>query len=287
MGKENFGIILNPSAVQAGNKQGRDDNMAYITKGEEKFYYYRLGKSDSDTTVFFIHGAVMTGEGMRPVAQAFTEYNCIAVDLPGHGNSVGESKLTVQEFADCIEFMIKEMLDEKIITENIILAGYSMGGAISVELALRNIPQIKKIIILSSGANFKNNLPLIEKSTQMPVEEFNSAELFSHGFGRRSTAEQTETLLAALLETKAEDSVGYTDLKYACTYERIEETSNIKIPVLIISGDDDEIVPVNVPISLKEHVPQSVLTIMPYRGHFGIFEETEYVCGIMKDFIKS
>ncbi|SFR83298.1 alpha/beta fold hydrolase [Anaeromicropila populeti] len=252
--------------------------------GNEKISYMQMGKADSPYTMVFIHGATMTGAGMAPLAEQFTDYNCIVVDLPGHGGSAGETKRTVDEFSESIDLFLQELLKNQIISNHITIVGYSMGGGISFELALKQREEYKRLVILCSGAGFPGYVPLVDKVRSHPAEEFSSADFFTHAFGANTTEEQKVFLLDVLNKTKVDDSIGYLDLVAAGTYDKLARANEVTVPVLIVAGDQDQIVEAGCGINLWKSLQNAFLFIIPFRGHTVIFEELEQVVKTMKDF---
>ena len=63
--------------------------------------------------------------------------------------------------------------------------------------------------------------------------------------------------------------------------------AEITIPILIISGEDDKIIPVEQSIQLSEEIPQSRLEIIPNCGHVPQEECPEDFMDLVGDFIQS
>lgn len=260
--------------------------MKHLLIDNEKIAYRQIGNKKSEFTFVFIHGATMTGKGLLPLAKSFIDYNCVVIDLPGHGASVGETKYSVEEFTKSIDVFLMELLHKKIISNHITLIGYSMGGSISFELALKKREEYKRMIILSSGANVTQYTPLIDEMKKQSKEKFNSAEFMKHGFGLNTTDEQKKFLLAILNKTKVNDSIGFSDLVAAGAYNKIEKASEIQIPTLIFAGDEDEIILPQCGMDLWKELKNASIVIVPFYGHTVIFEKIDYLISVMNDFFK-
>lgn len=260
--------------------------MPEIKKDNESLFYEQSGNTNSTETLIFIHGATMTGAGMMPFAAQFPEYNCITVDLPGHGRSMGKTKETVGEFADSIFWLVDELQKAQIVSEAVTMIGFSMGGCITVESSLRKPRWLKRAVVLSSGACLKANTPIVKQICEMKVEDFRMNDLYAHLTGRDTTEEELALEMEVMCATQCEEAVGLSDLRTAEAYDRQAEVSQIEIPLFVAAGDDDKIVPVNIPIRLRDAVPGSELLVLPYRGHSAIYEETETVVKNMKSFFR-
>lgn len=260
--------------------------MPEITKNSETYYYEKTGNPTSQETLIFIHGATMTGAGMLGFAEQFGEYNCITLDLPGHGHSKGETKTKVEDFADSVIYLVEELQKAKEATEAVTVLGFSMGGCITVEIALRKPAWLKRAVVLSSGADLKGNTPLVDTFNMLSPNEFHTEDLYAHLGGRYTTKEELQGELDALLPTKCEDSIGLTDLQTACKYDKLSLASHIAVPLLVVAGDDDKIVPVHISIHLRDTVPNSEMLLLPYRGHSALYEEIEQVVKTIKSFMQ-
>lgn len=248
-------------------------------------YYKQMGNTDSTRTMVFIHGATMTGAGMELIAMQFLEYRCILVDLPGHGGSRGRPKENVEDMAEEVIGFLDMLWQRQEITDDVFLVGYSMGGAVSIECALKKRDYIKGMVIVSSGADLAGHTPLISEAVKKSVDCFDSGEFFSHGFGSGTLPEERAVLMEALNTTKVKDAIGYCDLLACSRYNRSDRAAEINVPVLIISGDEDEIVLPGCSFALKEALPNSSLAVLPFRGHTAVYEMLEYVTGVMKFFM--
>lgn len=259
--------------------------MNEVKINDKTVAYHHIGNKESKKTIFFIHGATMTGAGLVPIAEALPEYNCIVVDLPAHGSSTGKLPKNVEGFADDMEQMIQILREKGEISEDLTIAGYSMGGGITCELAARNTTGMKRMIILSSGADLVENTPLIRDLEKKPPEEFKCDEFFQYLFGSDTSEAEKEAILEILGKTKVSDETGYGDLILAGAHNCLDKMSEVKLPALIINGDEDAIVLPGCGINLHNTLEGSQLVLIPRRGHSAIFEKIELTIGKIKEFI--
>ena len=66
----------------------------------------------------------------------------------------------------------------------------------------------------------------------------------------------------------------------------IARYKTIKVPVLIIWGEEDEVVPLDVGRNFKRDIPDSELVILPQCGHIPQEEEPQETTRIVKEFLK-
>lgn len=123
---------------------GDDIDLAYIKTGE------------GEQTLLFVHGIashIPVWDNNIQVLRKY--YSCVAVDLPGHGFSAK------QNYSYSMEFYAQTLRQfiEKLAFKNLVLIGHSMGGQISIKLALE-CPHLFSRLVLVAPAGFEtfNNI---------------------------------------------------------------------------------------------------------------------------------
>ncbi|MDP1725611.1 MAG: alpha/beta hydrolase [Bacteroidota bacterium] len=139
------------------NHHGSDMKLAYCDEGK------------GPQTLLFIHGLA----NYIPVFKHNIEFlkkhfRCVAVDLPGNGlSSSGDYPFSMLFYAETISRFI-----EHLNLKNVVLVGHSMGGQISVIIALRFSHLIKKLVLLApSGFEYFSDM---EKSWVKGLMRFGS-----------------------------------------------------------------------------------------------------------------
>lgn len=249
--------------------------------------YRNLGDKHSDISLVFLHGSTMTKEGMIPLAQQFADYNCLVFDLTAHGESGGTEPTEIQQFAQDLEYSLLQLQKDQVITDKIILLGYSMGGAITCEVAIRKKVNLAGIVLLSSGANLKDYTPMVDELRKMPIEEFKTEDIVSYLFGEDTPETEVERITQSFIETKVSDEIGYGDLMASNQYEHIKECEGITIPALLVHGCDDQIVLPVAAVETWKAIKNSELLMLPYKGHGAIYEDTNTVCDKILSFIQN
>ncbi len=247
--------------------------------GKEKIMlaYKQMGESKCETTLVFIHGSTMTKEGMIPVVEGFVQYNCIIFDLRAHGESLGEEPDEIATFAEDIEFSVAQLQKSNIIGKKVVVLGYSMGGAIACEIALRKQLKVSGIVLLGSGADLSNYTPLVEDLKKISPKEFKAISLFSYMFGEDTPEDEKNAVVQLLNLTKVADEIGYGDLMVSNRYNKLNECKNIDVPALLIQGSDDQIVQPMAAVQTWSTIPNSELLMIPYKGHAALVEEKDLV----------
>ncbi|MEE1195880.1 MAG: alpha/beta hydrolase [Lachnospiraceae bacterium] len=252
----------------------------------ENLVYEQMGNKDSEVTLVFLHGSTMTKEGMFPLAEKFGEYNCICFDLTAHGKSGGELPTCITDIAKDVEETIESLKETKVVQGKVVILGYSMGGAITYEIALRKKTKTDAIVFLGSGADLKHHTPAVDQMKGMPVEAFQTEAILDFLFGSMVDEAEKTKIKNRFLDTSVKNEIGFNDLMISNAYDRIDQANEIECPTLLVQGCEDTIVLPSAAVETWKQIKNSQLLMVPYGGHALIFEDTEAVSERIKGFIE-
>ena len=223
--------------------------------------YDLIGNEHSDRTLLCIHGAGGNMEALRALAEQFPEYKCILVDLPGHNLSGGIEPKKVSDFASAIEKFIRS--EKQLLGDQITCMGHSMGGCISLDLALRKIPEIKQIVILNSAAHMALNEKFMQKIKNGKVDKlylYKCSGSYLHprtiGFFIKSFNDMIKS-----------QNVMIKDFLLIENYDIRNEIKDIKIPTLIITGEKEILALVEYSKFMHSQIEGSKLIVMKKVAH--------------------
>jgi pyruvate dehydrogenase E2 component (dihydrolipoamide acetyltransferase) len=248
--------------------------------------YLDLGDGDS-VPVLLLHGFGADLNTWMFTQPALAEgRRAIALDLPGHGGSAKEVGAgTADVLTDAVERAVAALGIERVH-----LVGHSMGGAIAVSLALRR-PELASTLTLIASAGLG--------------PEINAA--FIDGFVRASRRRETVEVLNLLVHdpalvsrTMVEDVLRYKRLDGVATaLARVAEAwfaggrqamnltgpiSKLELPVQIIWGHDDRIIPAAHAEALAAHLR---VHILDQAGHLPHMEKAGDVNRLIKQLIEN
>jgi pimeloyl-ACP methyl ester carboxylesterase len=186
----------------------------------------------------FVHGAGGTHKVWRYQTSAFP--GSVALDLPGHPRGVGYN--TISEYAQFVTDAIKERG-----FASVVLVGHSMGGAITIEIALSHPQFLVGIALVGSGARLRVT-PMIKD--EVTRDYAHAAEIIAQwAYSPKSNAKLRKASVQELLEVPAE--VTYGDFQACDHFDEMNEISRIDLPTLLVCGEDDALTPVKYSRFLK------------------------------------
>jgi len=96
--------------------------------------------------LLMLHGFSDTSRSFATLEPFLSRFRLILPDLPGHGASVLDEGMRVDDFATSIDRLV-----ERLGLEDIALVGHSMGAMTSIELAARRRHEVSALILLSAS----------------------------------------------------------------------------------------------------------------------------------------
>jgi pimeloyl-ACP methyl ester carboxylesterase len=183
-------------------------------------------------TIVFVHGSGGNHQMWIPQMEYLSlKYNTVAINLPGRGLGQRKGETTIAGYVNAVHDFI-DGLDLK----KVVLAGLSMGGAITQEFALTYPERLSAIILFSTGAKLK----VMPEMFEMIRNNFEAYISFFPQFAFAKSTRQ-EVIEPALEEARRCDpEVVYGDFQACDKFNLLARIKEIKIPCLIFSGTEDK-----------------------------------------------
>jgi len=237
-------------------------------------------EAGSGPAVLLIHGWPTSSYLWRDAIAAIGERNrAIAIDLPGFGGS--DKPLQTRYGFELFEAAIDGLL-QRLEVERVGLAVHDLGGPVGVHWTLGNRDRVTKLALLNTLV-YPEFSAAVQQFLHMCTdpelrEQLTSPEGLEAGM-RLGLADQerlTEESLAAVREpfqttdarrALADAGIG---LDPAGFVEIAEHLSELQIPVTVVYGEQDRILPdvAETMARVKRDLPQAKVTSLPDAGHF-------------------
>ena len=230
-------------------------------------------------TVVFVHGAGGSAWSWMGLLSAVgRKVNTLALDLPGHGDSPGRAYDSIDGYAQWLDQALDE-LQAQAGLDRFILAGHSMGGAVSQVFDLTHPDRASGLILMGTGATLPVNPQLLEGLLQ---DFDNTVALVNKWcFAVDNKALKEESL--KLMKMAGPETI-YADFRACSRYSTEEAVGRISKPALIVVGEKDKMTTVEMSRFLNERIKDSILEIIPGAGHMVMVEKPHPVIDLVTDF---
>ena len=252
--------------------------MEISVDGQNAFIFTNGREFDpAKPTILFVHGAGMDHSIWTLQARYFAHHasNALAVDLPGHGRTLGPALSTIEAMADWVVALAKTLVNAPVT-----LVGHSMGALICLDAASRHRDSVKQLALLGVAGGMPVHPGLLEAANaDLPL----AAELvtsWGHGptghiGGNRAPGGWLMGHAQRLLG-KAGPGVLHNDLAACAGYERgWAAAAEVTCPVLIVAGRHDRMTPAKQGAKLAEAMPDAKLVIVEGSGHLMMVEKPD------------
>lgn len=262
--------------------------MEKILSTSEGSVNTKLSEENSDKRILVlipgINGSVEYFDEMVPYLKE--KYRVLSLDLLGQGKS---SKSKSDHYTiDSEAWNMLEAIARLKITDNLVIAGYGVGGLVAVNMAEMRGFTISKLILLNTPANDKYadmdassavaNLPLLGKLSKSPVK---AGMYFDKNFNRNDlknpkivdeAANRVDRKVAKKLQKMAVDYLSEKPLN--------KRLRSFEIPTLAMFGDGDQILTEKGIKDAKAtigRVPDLQIEDIEGAGHLAMLEKPEEI----------
>lgn len=265
--------------------------MPMIRVNNAGLYYEEQGSGSR--TLVFAHGLLWSCRMFDEQVAALKErYRCVAFDFRGQG----QSEVTRDGYDMETLFEDAAALIETLKCAPCHFVGLSMGGFIGLRLAARRPDLLRSLILLetSAGPEPSENIPRYKRLsfvTRWIGPGLVADRVMPIMFGQKFMTDPARAQERRLWRQRGSSNhrVGISRaLNGVLTRKDVsDEIGTIRVPTLIIVGDQDVAVPLINSQRLHEAIPGSQLVIIPGAGHTSTVEEPVAVNAAITDFLSS
>lgn len=243
-------------------------------------YYFAHGVQNiTRPPVVLIHGAGGHHLYWPPQVRRLPGERVLAIDLPGHGKSPGVGRHTIGDYAgEVLDFL------QALKIQQAVLVGHSMGGAVALQAALDSPRRVVGLGLVGSATRLKVNPALLHAAGNPAKAPDAVHTIIDYSFGPDASPRLKELAEQRMLETRS--SVLYGDL-LACDAFDPTGVDALSMPVLLLFGERDRMVPPGLGRLLEEKLPHARLELVPGAGHMVMLEQPERVAALLDSFVQS
>jgi pimeloyl-ACP methyl ester carboxylesterase len=253
----------------------------YVRVGPYRVHYFVGGRG---TPLVLIHGLGARSEDWTPEMPAYAKngFRVYAIDLLGCGRTdrpdiaytIGQQAELIQGFLSAVHVQQTDVM------------GWSMGGWVALEFALHHPERVIRLVAMdSAGLKFKTRLSpgILEPNTVPQLARLETVLMARHyhipGFVQRDllrTMERHRAVVHRTLESLLGEEGDFAG-----------RLGQLQMPVLLLWGQQDELIPPIVGQQMHDAIPQSVLELYSGCGHMGPATCSDRMAPKVIDFLRS
>lgn len=257
-----LGPPYDPEAVDKKLSQDPPQSL-FVTQNDKKIHYVQSGNLNAKNIVIFIHGSPGDWKAYGDYVNDKTlkeKARLIAVDRLGFGQSTPDQfETSLKIHASVIAEIVKNNQNK-----NIIIVGHSYGGPVAVRMAVDYPNLIDGMILLAASIS-----PALEERRW-----YNEAA--SWALIRPFLPQMWDNSNQEILPLREE------------LIQMHPLWKNINIPVEVIHGIDDELVPIGNAAYAETQLINAAtnVTTLPNQGHFLVWEQYDLVKSKILDMLQ-
>ncbi|MCA9943881.1 MAG: alpha/beta fold hydrolase [Ardenticatenaceae bacterium] len=261
-----------------------------MSENEEDFVMAFQDSCDKPA-LLLIHGFPLSSQMWEPQLDDLADFvRVVAPDLRGHGHSDSvPGPYSISQLADdCAD-----LLGHLNVATPFVVCGLSMGGYIALEFYRRYPEHVAGLILAATraGADSAEGKAGRDKAAELAKTE--GATAVSAGMLPKMLAPQNyeadEELVDYVKEIVSTASLNGVVGALAAMRDRIDSTpmlGDIEVPVLILHGADDKLIPVSEAELMHKAIPNSELVVIPEAGHLPNLEQPDIFNDAVIDFLE-
>ena len=250
----------------------------YVQLGPYRIHCFIGGTGEP---LVLVHGLGGRALDFAPLMLALArEHRVFALDLLGYGSS---DRPDVNYSVTLETGILRQFLESQGLTR-FDLAGWSMGGWISLNFTSQYPDRVHRLILLdSAGMKFTPSFDLRLLSPHT-VAEMRGLEKVMTPHPERTPAFITRDFLRQL---RAEDWVIQRTVANMITMREVMDgkLASVTMPVLMVWGKQDILTPIAIAEEMRNEMPQSVLAVLDDCGHLAPIECRDRVLAEIERFL--
>lgn len=286
-------ILLGPFLVpvQSSGTLTNKEAAAQLWQGRSKFveildhevHYVEAGDPNSDRLILLAHGFGASAFSYKAVLAPLAAHgHVIAYDRAAFGFTERPAKWSgVNPYSSQGQLEVIDALVDKFGSDKeVFLVGHSAGGALAAGYALEHQEKLKGLVLFapavygSGGApqwlNWIFDIPQLDHLGPLAVSSIASSglEILDRSYNDpKQITEETLKGYTAPLQIIGWERAFWEFNKAPRALDVAERLSEITIKTLVITGDNDQIVPTDNSIRLAGELPSAELVVIEQTGH--------------------
>lgn len=225
-------------------------------------------------TIVLIHGYGFDNRIWSSLEIAFDAFEVVYLSLPGFSNEVVEEPYSINVLAQQYWLALEPLKGTRVH-----LVGHSMGGYVCMEMVAQQSSRVASVALIHSHVYADTTEKKLHRSTAMEGIKNNGRSQLVHQmipslFGDK---EDMSLVINALIHRgmKYNDHAWYFGMQaIRDRNDHADTMKNLRVPVLMIMGEKDMAVPVDLAYKQASLAEQNTLCVFPDVGHMVMYENS-------------
>ncbi len=238
--------------------------------------------------VLFVHGFPHDRSLWAPQLQALTvQARCLAVDLRGFGETIAAPPYSMDQYADDLVGLLDVLR-----VDRAVIAGLSMGGYAAFALWRRHPDRVRGLVLSNTKATADSDEAREKRRALMTVARDQGSSAIADSMlpgmlgktTRSNRPDITNTVHRMISSQPVEGVIGALQ----AMMDRPDSTptlSTIDVPTLVVTGDEDTIIPVAEARLMHDAIRGSSLEVITGAGHLSNLERPAAFNHVVSEFL--
>jgi pimeloyl-ACP methyl ester carboxylesterase len=267
------------SVASSANVCAETDQSGYASVNGLDMYYEIHG---AGRPLVLLHGALMTIEGFQKLLPSLAKTRqVIAIEQQAHGRTADiDRPFRYEQMADDTAALLRELG-----IEHADLFGYSMGGSIALQVAIRHPELVRKLVLAAPAYGPDGLYPeVLENIRNLKPEDF-AGSPWLESYARVAPDPEGWPMLLAKVRQLVGEFEGWPP----------EAIRSIEAPALVIVADSDVVRPEHAVELFRllggavagdlAGLPRSRLAVLPGTTHVSLVERADWLTPMVTEFL--
>jgi len=272
-----------------------------MTSAPDQASLNTLSVGTAGPRVAFLHGLFGQGRNWTQIAKAVSgpdgsDAQCLLVDMPDHGRSPWSREFSLDAYADAVAATLRATAPG----ESWMVVGHSLGGKVSMVLALRHPELVGRLVVVDIAPKGYGSLERFEGYIR-EMQDLPLAELASRGDAEARFDEPDPGVKAFLLQNLrregqswrwqvnldliAADAALGVDSRIADWPRDVDALPAYEGPVLWVAGGDSRYIKREDGDRMRRHFPRTRLFTIKGAGHWVHTDAPEIIVTALRRFL--
>ncbi|NWG03703.1 MAG: 3-oxoadipate enol-lactonase [Syntrophaceae bacterium] len=250
--------------------------------------HYELSGKGGSAIVVLSHSLASSLIMWTPQMDALNpHFQTLRYDMRGHGESgVTPAPYTLELLAEDVIGLL-----DALGIDQVHFVGLSIGGMIGQSLALNHVHRLRSLVLCDTASIIPREAqPIWQERIDKTIQNGMEAQVdetmerwFTPAFLKQGSP-MLEIIRKQILDTSVQGYIGCAEAIRKLNY--LDRLSEIKLPTLIMVGEDDPGTPVSASEAMHERISNSKLVILPSARHLSNIEQAKAFNEILLNFLK-